>query len=174
MVFDWRVHGKGKVGVLFVCMGNICRSPSAEGVFRAVAKREGWIRNLLIDSAGTHDYHIGEPPDPRAIASAQRRGYDIQKCRARQFDAKDFARFDWILAMDSNNLQRLMEKRPSEFSGHVGLLLDLAPDLGVREVPDPYYGGPDGFERILDLIEPASEALLARIMAAAPTEPKRA
>jgi len=166
MRFDWKMQGKDKVGVLFVCMGNICRSPSAEGVFRAVAKRSGWARKLLIDSAGTHDYHIGEPPDARAIASAQRRGYDIAKLRARQFDAKDFGRFDWILAMDANNLHRLIEMRPKEFGGHVGLLLDLAPELGIREVPDPYYGGPDGFERMLDLIEPASEALLAHIAAA--------
>ena len=166
MLLDWKMQGKDKVGVLFVCMGNICRSPSAEGVFRTVAKRAGWTRKLVIDSAGTHDFHIGEPPDARAIASAQRRGYDIAKLRARQFDAKDFARFDWILAMDANNLYRLIEMRPKEFDGHVGLLLDLAPSLGLREVPDPYYGGPDGFERMLDLIEPASEALLQRITAA--------
>jgi protein-tyrosine phosphatase len=166
MLLDWKMQGKDKVGVLFVCMGNICRSPSAEGVFRAVAKRAGWTRKLLIDSAGTHDYHVGEPPDARAIASAQRRGYDIAKLRARQFDPKDFVRFDWILAMDTNNLHRLIEMRPKEFDGHVGLLLDLAPALGLREVPDPYYGGPDGFERMLDLIEPASEALFTRITAA--------
>src|SRR5437868_10045039 len=109
MLFDRKGRAGGKVGVLFVCMGNICRSPSAEGVFRAVAKREGWMRKLLVDSAGTHDFHIGEPPDARAIASAQRRGYDIAKLRARQVEAKDFARFGWILAMDSNNLHRLIE-----------------------------------------------------------------
>jgi len=166
MLLDWKTQRRGKVGVLFVCMGNICRSPSAEGVFRAVAKREGLMRKLLIDSAGTHDYHIGEPPDARAIASAQRRGYDIAKLRARQFEAKDFSRFDWIVAMDRNNLHRLIEMQPKEFGGHVGLLLDFAPHLGIREIPDPYYGGPDGFERMLDLIEPASEALLARITAA--------
>ena len=165
MLFDWKSQGKGRIGVLFVCMGNICRSPSAEGVFRAVAQREGWLRRLRIDSAGTHDYHIGEPPDARAIASAQRRGYDIANLRARQFEARDFARFEWILAMDANNLHRLVEMRPKEFEGHVGLLLDFVPDIGVREVPDPYYGGPDGFERMLDLIEPASRALLARIAA---------
>lgn len=167
MPFDWKPQRKDKVGVLFVCMGNICRSPSAEGVFRAVAKRAGWTRKLRIDSAGTHDYHVGEPPDTRAIASAQRRGYDIAKLRARQLEPRDFARFHWILAMDSNNLHRLVEMRPQEFNGHVGLLLDFVPELGVREVPDPYYGGPDGFERMLDLIEPASEALLARVAASA-------
>lgn len=165
MLLDWKGPAKDKIGVLFVCMGNICRSPSAEGVFREVAKRAGWTRKLIIDSAGTHDYHIGEPPDVRAIASAQQRGYDIRKLRARQVEPKDFARFDWILAMDRNILQRLVEMRPNDFSGHVGLLLDLVPHLGAREVPDPYYGGPDGFERMLDLIEPASEALLARISA---------
>ncbi len=156
--------GKDKIGVLFVCMGNICRSPTAEGVFRAVAERAGCARRLRIDSAGTHDYHIGEAPDARAIASAQRRGYDIRKCRARQFEARDFARFEWIIAMDRTNLQRLVELQPDDFRGHVGLFLDFAPKLGVREVADPYYGGPDGFERMLDLIEPASEALLARVL----------
>jgi protein-tyrosine phosphatase len=169
MPFDWKAPAKDKVGVLFVCMGNICRSPTAEGVFRAVAKRAGWARKLLIDSAGTHDYHLGEPPDARAIASALRRGYDIQKLRARQVEAKDFLRFQWILAMDHNNLHRLIEMRPKEHEGHVGLLLDLAPHLGVREVPDPYYGGPDGFERMLDLIEPASAALFARVTETSPS-----
>jgi len=163
MLFDRKAPAKDKAAVLFVCMGNICRSPTAEGVFRAVAKRAGWAKKMLIDSAGTHDYHLGEPPDARAIASAQRRGYDIRKLRARQIDPKDFLRFQWILAMDHNNLHRLIEMQPKEFDGHVGLLLDLAPQLGVREVPDPYYGGPDGFERMLDLIEPASEALFARV-----------
>jgi protein-tyrosine phosphatase len=161
---------KSKVGVLFVCMGNICRSPTAEGVFRAVAQRAGWERRLRIASAGTHDFHVGEPPDPRAIASALRRGYDIHKCRARQIEPRDFTRFDWILAMDQNNLRRLTELRPKNFGGHVGLLLDMAPVLGMRDVPDPYYGGPDGFERILDLIEPASEALLARVALATQVE----
>jgi len=141
-----------------------------EGLFRAVAQRAGWERRLRIASAGTHDFHIGEPPDPRAIASALRRGYDIHKCRARQIEPRDFTRFDWILAMDQNNLRRLTELRPKNFGGHVGLLLDMAPVLGMRDVPDPYYGGPDGFERILDLIEPASEALLARVALATQVE----
>jgi protein-tyrosine phosphatase len=156
-----------KIGVLFVCMGNICRSPAAEGVFRAVAEREGWARRLRIDSAGTHDYHVGEPPDARSIASALRRGYDIRKLRARQVQAGDFARFDWILAMDNVNLRTLDELRPRDYAGHLGLLLDLSPALGVREVPDPYYGGPERFERMLDLIEPASEALFERVVRAA-------
>ena len=152
-----------KVGVLFVCMGNICRSPTAEGVFRVAAERAGVARRLRIDSAGTHDYHIGEPPDARAIASALRRGYDLTRLRARQIEPRDFARFDWILAMDRQNLREIANLRPRDHAGHVGLLLDVLPGLGVRDVPDPYYGGSDGFERVLDLIEPASDALLERI-----------
>lgn len=159
-----------RTGVLFVCMGNICRSPTAEGVFRALAERAGWARRLRIDSAGTHDFHIGEPPDPRAIASAERRGYDIRKLRARQVALRDFSRFDWILAMDQGNLRRLKELQPKDFGGEIGLLLDVAPILGTRDVPDPYYGGPDAFERMLDLVEPATEALLARVMGASSIE----
>ena len=159
-----------RIGVLFVCMGNICRSPTAEGVFRALAERDGWGRHLRIDSAGTHDYHVGEPPDSRAVASALRRGYDIRKLRARQIEAKDFARFDWILAMDEGILRRLAELRPKDFAGHLGLFLESAPELGLRDVPDPYYGGPEKFERILDLIEPASQALLSRVVTAVKTE----
>ncbi len=161
---------KNKTGVLFVCMGNICRSPTAEGVFRALAVRAGWARRLRIDSAGTHDFHIGEPPDPRAIASAERRGYDIRKLRARQIAPRDFTRFDWILAMDQGNLGRLKELQPKDFAGQIGLLLDVAPALGMRNVPDPYYGGPDAFERMLDLVEPATEALLARLIEASPVQ----
>ena len=156
-----------KVGVLFVCMGNICRSPTAEGVFRAVSQRAGVVRQLRIDSAGTHDYHVGEPPDARAIAIAARRGYDLHKLRARQVEPRDFTRFDWILAMDERNLRYLHEHQPKGFAGHLGLLLDVLPALGQREVPDPYYGGPDGFERMLDLIEPAGDALLLRVTSAA-------
>jgi low molecular weight protein-tyrosine phosphatase len=156
-----------KFGVLFVCMGNICRSPTAEGVFRAMAERAGQARRLRVDSAGTHDYHVGEPPDPRAIDSALRRGYDLRKLRARQIAPRDYTRFDWILAMDAHNLKEIARRRPREFSGHTGLLLELAPGLGHREVPDPYYGGPEGFERVLDLIEPACEALLEQIAARA-------
>lgn len=152
-----------RIGVLFVCMGNICRSPTAEGVFRAVAERGGMAKRLRIDSAGTHDYHVGEPPDARAIASALRRGYDIGRLRARQIAPRDFAWFDWILAMDRHNLKEVTSRRPRDHAGHVGLMLDLLPALGVREVPDPYYGGSEGFERVLDLLEPASEALLARV-----------
>jgi len=149
--------------VLFVCMGNICRSPTAEGVFRAAAARAGLSDRLLIDSAGTHDYHIGAPPDRRSTIAARRRGYDIAPLRARQVDVEDFALFHHIYAMDRMNLALLKELCPPGYSGHLGLFLDVASDLGVRDVPDPYYGGPEGFERVLDLVEQASEALIGKL-----------
>jgi protein-tyrosine phosphatase len=149
--------------VLFVCMGNICRSPTAEGVFRAALKQHGLADRIHADSAGTGDWHIGLPPDRRAIEAARRRGYELGELRARQINASDFARFGWIFAMDRANLRELELIRPHTYSGHLGLFLDVAPSLGVHEVPDPYYGGPDGFERVLDLIEPASAALIERL-----------
>ncbi|MFO1317180.1 MAG: low molecular weight protein-tyrosine-phosphatase [Burkholderiales bacterium] len=149
--------------VLFVCMGNICRSPTAEAVFRAAAARAGLGRRVEIDSAGTIEWHAGNPPDYRAIAHAARRGYDLTPLRARQVTAADFGRFHWILAMDRANLTHLEALRPAGFGGHLGLFLDLAPQLGVREVPDPYDEGPEAFEHMLDLIERASEAFTARL-----------
>jgi protein-tyrosine phosphatase len=155
-----------KQSILFVCLGNICRSPTAEGVFRARAARAGLADRLEIDSAGTGDWHVGQPPDRRAIAAAAIRGYDLASLRARQVAADDFHRFDWILAMDRANLRELAALQPRAFAGHLGLFLDVAPGLDVREVPDPYYGGADGFERVLDLIETASDALIERVSAA--------
>ncbi len=154
--------------ILFVCLGNICRSPTAEGVFRQVATRAGIATGLHIDSAGTGAGYLGSPPDARAMQEAGRRGYDLSGLRARRVAADDFQRFGWILAMDEANLQALESLQPRGFSGHLGLFLDCAPNLGTREVPDPYYGGPDGFEHVLDLIEVASEALLTRIRAGLP------
>ena len=151
--------------VLFVCLGNICRSPTAEGVFRAALVQVGLADQVFADSAGIGDWHIGAPPDRRAIQAARRRGYDLTALRGRQVVAADFARFGWILAMDLSNLRALEELRPSDYGGHLGLLLDLVPGTGVREVPDPYYGGPDGFERVLDLVEQASAELVSRIRA---------
>ena len=148
--------------VLFVCLGNICRSPTAEGVFRAALEQVGLAGRIVADSAGVGNWHVGSPPDRRAIRAAQRRGYDLTRLRARQVDAADFARFGWILAMDRAILRELEELRPGEFAGHLGLFLDLAPELGVREVPDPYYGGAEGFERVLDLVEAASPKLVER------------
>jgi protein-tyrosine phosphatase len=149
--------------VLFVCLGNICRSPTAEGVFRAVLEREGLARRVRVDSAGLGNWHVGSPPDRRAIQAARRRGYDLTALRGRQVVRADFARFGWILGMDDANLRALDAIKPLEFDGYLGLLLDFAPELGVREVPDPYYGGPAGFDRVLDMIEASAAGLLARL-----------
>ena len=149
--------------VLFVCMGNICRSPTAEGVFRSALEQVKLERQILIDSAGVGDWHVGQSPDRRAIDAASRRGYDLSKLRARQVSVADFDRFGWILAMDLVNLEALEAMRPAAYPGHLGLLLDLAPQTGLREVPDPYYGGTEGFERVLDLVETASAELIVRL-----------
>jgi protein-tyrosine phosphatase len=150
--------------VLFVCLGNICRSPTIEGVFRTTLEQQRLDRRVHVDSAGTGDYHIGLPPDPRAIHAARRRGYDLTALRARQIEPADFARFGWIFAMDESNLRALEAMKPAGYAGHLGLLLDLVPELGVREVPDPYFGGREGFDRVLDLAEAASEALVRRVI----------
>ena len=150
-----------KTSILFVCMGNICRSPTAEVVLRAMAARAGIIAHIQVDSAGTHDYYAGGPPDWRAMQAAQKRGYDLAPLRARQVEVVDFERFDRIYAMDWMNLGQLEALRPRDYRGQLALFLDVVPELGVREVPDPYDGGPEGFERMLDLIERASEALVA-------------
>ncbi len=144
-------------------MGNICRSPTAEGVFRHVARRAGLLDRLTIDSAGIGDWHAGDPPDRRATAHAHRRGYDLTTLRARQVTRDDFAHFGWIIAMDRSNLRDLKAMQPEDYRGSIGLLLDFAPEAGVREVPDPYYGGAQGFENVLDLIELACSLLLERI-----------
>ncbi len=149
-------------------MGNICRSPSAEGVFRTVAERAGIAHHLTIDSAGTGGWHAGEAPDRRASIAAQRRGYDLSQLRARQVSVDDFVRFGWILAMDRTNLRELEAMQPQHFRGHLGLFMDFAPHLATPEVPDPYYGGPDGFEYVLDLIEDASRALLEHLQRSVP------
>jgi protein-tyrosine phosphatase len=149
--------------VLFVCMGNICRSPTAEGVFRAAVVKAGLDGRIRAASAGLGDWHVGSPPDRRAVQAARRRGYDLATLRGRQVKAADFSRFGWILAMDDANMRALTAMRPPDFGGHLGLLLDFAPELGVREVPDPYYGAPDGFDRVLDLVEASTAGLLARL-----------
>jgi protein-tyrosine phosphatase len=151
--------------VLFVCTGNICRSPTVENVFRALLKRRTLDDRILVDSAGTHDYQLGQPPDPRATFAARRRGYELAPRQARMVNVLDFERFEWILAMDQRNLAALQAIRPAHFEGYLGLFLDLAAEIDVREVPDPYYGGVQGFERVLDLAEQASVAVLAAIEA---------
>jgi protein-tyrosine phosphatase len=150
-------------GVLFVCLGNICRSPMVESVFRTLVAREELSRQIAIDSAGTGDYQLGQPPDPRAIRVARRHGYELAERVARQVGEDDFQRFDWILAMDSHNLETLRTLRPREYAGHLGLFLDFAPRVGIRDVPDPYQGSMSDFERVVDLAERAAPALLAAV-----------
>lgn len=156
--------------VLFVCLGNICRSPTAEAVFRYQAERAGLHDRLIIDSAGTAAYHVGEPPDRRAQAAGRERGYDLAPLRARQVHPDDFARFHWVLAMDHSNLADLMAACPAPYQDRVRLFLDFVPadrrsalQLTELEVPDPYYGGSQGFERVLDLCEAASDGLIQQL-----------
>ncbi len=156
------------VRVLFVCMGNICRSPTAQGVFTELLQREGLTGQVHVDSAGTHAYHTGSAPDSRAQAAALRRGIDLKSQRARQISDDDFERFDYILAMDRENLALLRERCPEHFADKLGLLLEYAPHLGIEEVPDPYYGGSAGFERVLDMVLEASGGLLREIRARHP------
>ncbi|GAB3272234.1 low molecular weight protein-tyrosine-phosphatase [Parahaliea aestuarii] len=151
-----------QVRILFVCLGNICRSPTAHGVFEQMVAARGLSARVEVDSCGTGDWHIGRAPDQRAQAAAAARGYDLQHLRARQVSPADFDRFDYILAMDESNLRDLQAMRPASFTGHLGLFLPFA-DSPEREVPDPYYGGDEGFDRVLDLIEAASSGLLAEI-----------
>lgn len=148
--------------VLFVCMGNICRSPTAEGVFRRLLEEEGDDLLVEIDSAGTHSYHVGAPPDRRAQAAALRRGIDLSSQRARHVTDEDFERFDLLLAMDEENLAILRAQCPPQFSSRVKLFLEYG-SLGERNVPDPYYGGETGFEHVLDLVEDAARGLLAEL-----------
>ena len=148
------------VGVLFVCLGNICRSPTAEGVFRHRVTQDALADKITTDSAGTGDWHIGKPPHRDTMQAAKRRGYDLSKLRARLVTPKDFDRFPVILAMDRSNLGNLRRMQPSGFKGHLGLFLDFAPDQPIREMPDPYGGGPEDFDQVLDLVEEGVEGLL--------------
>jgi protein-tyrosine phosphatase len=152
-----------KVSVLFVCMGNICRSPTAEAVFRHYVESAGLSASILIDSAGTHDYHIGHAPDLRSQHAAEQRGYDMSSLRGRQVESLDFERFDYVLAMDRANLAILQYLAPRGCKKQVQLFLDYARHHKEREVPDPYYGGEQGFEQALDMIEDAAQALLQHI-----------
>lgn len=149
--------------VLFVCLGNICRSPTADGIFRELVTSAKLDQKIMVDSAGTGAWHIGKAPDSRTIAAARTRGYDLSVLRARQVTARDFDEFDYILAMDEANLADLQQLKPAHFTGHLGLFLEFGARGDYREVPDPYYGGSDGFELVLDLVEDAAEGLLKHI-----------
>jgi protein-tyrosine phosphatase len=151
--------------ILFVCMGTYCRSPTAEGVFRKLLAERAPHLGVEVDSAGTHDYHAGRSPDPRSCAAAQARGVDLGPLRARKIAVEDFERFDLILAMDASNVSALRQRCPPDLWPRVQLFMEYAGHPSVRDVPDPYYGGPNGFERVLDLVEEASIGLIERLLA---------
>ena len=151
------------VRVLFVCLGNICRSPTAEGVFRLVVQQAALTDSIEIDSAGTHAYHIGEPPDRRAQAAAARRGVDLSGLRGRQATRRDIEEFDYVLAMDRENMNNLRAICPPGFESKLRLFLEFADRRVDKEVPDPYFGGESGFDRVLDMIEDAALGLLEDI-----------
>lgn len=161
-------EGKEGVRVLFVCMGNICRSPLAEGVFKRRVAEAGLSRQIASDSAGTHGYHVGEAPDARAQRAAQRRGYDISGLRARQVTHRDFGEFDYVLAMDETNRRLLARLCPEGQTHKLKLFMQFHAHAVTREVPDPYYGGEQGFERVLDLVEEAAQGLLSHLLAQLP------
>ncbi len=152
--------------VLFVCLGNICRSPTAEGVFRAQLEAAGLQAGVVVDSAGTGSWHVGEKPDQRATLAAAERGYQLDSLRARQVCRGDFEQFDYILAMDGDNLASLQRLAPASYAGHLSLFLDFHPESTLLEVPDPYYGGSEGFAQVLDMIEIAGQGLLTQIRTA--------
>ena len=161
--------GTPRQRVLMVCTGNICRSPAAEGVLRTKLLQAGLQGQVRVDSAGTQGYHTSEAPDARAVRSAAQRGYDIAKLRARPMRAEDFVEFDWLLAMDQGHLDWLRKRAPAGFAGQICLIMDFARrHPGVSEVPDPYFGGPAGFEHVLDLLEDACEGVLDRLAAERP------
>ena len=170
---DWR-HPVGqaqemnpsprKYAILMVCMGNICRSPTAEGVFRRLAEEAGILDRMVIDSAGTHGYHVGAEPDTRAQEAARGRGYDLSRLRARQVTQRDFVEFDYILAMDRENLASLKRSCPSEHQHKLRLYLSYSHRYPNLEVPDPYYGGRQGFDQVLDMVEDAAQGLLGELL----------
>lgn len=152
-----------KLRVLMVCMGNICRSPTAEGVLRHKLAAAGLDSRVEVDSAGTHGYHVGDPPDPRSQRHAHRRGYDLSALRARRVVEEDFERFDLLLVMDDDNLDQLAGDCPQPLRQRLRLLMDFAPEAGSAIVPDPYYGQAADFERVLDLVEKACDGLVVHL-----------
>lgn len=156
------MDNKPQIKVLFVCMGNICRSPTAHGVFQALVDDQGLNDQILVDSAGTHSYHIGSPPDPRSQATAQSRGYDLSGLRARQFESSDYLEFDFLIAMDLSNRSNMAALNPGNGKAQLALMLEYSESYQQSEVPDPYFGD-DGFDQVLDMIVDASKGLLSHI-----------
>ncbi|MBI4291014.1 MAG: low molecular weight phosphotyrosine protein phosphatase [Betaproteobacteria bacterium] len=156
--------GATATGVLFVCTGNICRSPTAEAIFRKRVAEAGLAERIVIDSAGTHGYHVGEAPDPRTQAAAARRGYDLSELRARKFEREDFFRFDLVLAMDEENYAFLAQLCQPSHGHKLKMMMDYAERFPERAVPDPYYGGTRGFERVIDMLEDAAQGLLQELL----------
>lgn len=153
-----------RTSILFVCTGNICRSVTAEGVFRKMTNDAGLGHLIRADSAGTHGYHIGDPPDPRTQAAARRRGYDLSRLRARKVEQHDFERFDLLIAMDDEHYRILARMAGEQSAGHkLKMMMSYARRATHTVVPDPYYGGPDGFELVLDLLEDSCEGLLGQV-----------
>ncbi len=150
------------VQVLFVCMGNICRSPTAHGLFQSLVDEHGLSTSIRVDSAGTHSYHIGSPPDPRSQATAHRRGVDLTRLRARRFQSSDFVDFDYLLAMDNANLADMLALKPDNASARAELMLSYSERFEQQEVPDPYFGD-DGFDLVFDMIDDAARGLLQQI-----------
>lgn len=149
--------------VLFVCMGNICRSPTAEAVFRHAVASAGLEQKILVDSAGTHGYHLGHPPDRRTQLAAALRGYDLVNLRARQVSGQDFVEFDYIVAMDRDNLSDLRRLAPTQHHCKLSLFMEYSSARRGEVMPDPYYGGAQGFELVLDMAENAAAGLLQHI-----------
>jgi len=156
--------GAQPVSILFVCLGNICRSPMAEGVFRQVVSDAGLTPHFKIDSAATGSWHLGRPPDIRAQQALSMRGIDISMQRARQFTRDDFKTFDLVLAMDRSNHERLLSLAPDIYEPNIRLFMKYAPEMRTCEIPDPFFGGAEGFDYVLNLIEVASRGLLASLM----------
>jgi len=159
------MNNEEKISVLFVCMGNICRSPTAQAVFEQTVKNRGLADQILVDSAGTHAYHIGEQPDGRSQSAALDRGIDMSAQRARRVEMSDFECFDYVIAMDKSNYNDLKQLASPAQRKKLHLFLDFSHDWDVAEVPDPYFGGSHGFQRVLDMVESASEGLLEDILA---------
>lgn len=153
-------------------MGNICRSPTAEAIFRSQVEAAGLTRYIHIDSAGTHDYHIGAPPDARAQSAGKKRGYNLSSLRGRQVGPRDFIEFDYILAMDMDNLSRMQARCPDEHAHKLGLFMEYSKNFLEREVPDPYYGGTAGFERVLDMVEDAGQGFIDHLAHAKNLKPE--